>query len=758
MERFVRIILRWRWLVLALVVLLTGAALASLSRAVVASSIGGMFLGESEDYRQYLQRVADFGGSDVLVVAVEDPNPLSQDRQDMLRRAVEGIGRVEAVKTVRSILDVQRVRGDAEALHVDPYAALAASDPAKIPELQRELRNDPLGAGLLIADGGCCHAVAVEIDTKSDVPAEQGPQIVADVLAAFTAAGYDPATLHAAGFPASVAAIITETYFTLKQLLPFVIVVLLVTVWLMFRRLWPVALTMTVAALASLWTMGLATAINPHVSVLTAMVPAVILIISFSDVIHLCSAYLLELGRGLDKDAAIFASATDVGRACLLTSLTTFFGFVAMSFVPAPVFREMGVILGFGVAIALLLAVTLTPILFSLIPEPKPWRQGAVGSIQDGLDRVLVATHRATSGHPWWFIAGFGALLVVAGIGATRFTIETNFAKRLADDHPARVDNEFVAKHFDGANAIDVFITAAEPDGLLDPEFFARVARFQQAVKADTGVAGAVSLVDLMAIIHREMNAGQAAATPPQTRAALAQYLLLFEASGGADLDRLIDFDRRTMRVAVQVPDEGVRATTSVGRRIADHAAATLGDSAQVEVSGVVYLLGDWLDEMLAGQRRGLLFAVLTIAVTMMLGLRSWRVGLWSMIPNLLPLVVLAGYLGWTQDGVDSDVMALAMIAIGIGVDDTIHFLSRLRVESRRQADVEQALERTLYFSGRGIIITTVILVAGFAPFATADYVSHFMMGTLLPLTLIVALAADLFLVPALARIGLIRF
>ena len=142
----------------------------------------------------------------------------------------------------------------------------------------------------------------------------------------------------------------------------------------------------------------------------------------------------------------------------------------------------------------------------------------------------------------------------------------------------------------------------------------------------------------------------------------------------------------------------------------------------------------------------------------MMLGLASWRVGLWSMIPNLLPLLVLAGVLGWATEAIDSDVMALAMIAIGIGVDDTIHFLSRLRVESRRQPDTSRALQQTLYFSGRGIIITTVILVVGFSPFATADYLSHFMMGTLLPLTLVVALVADLLLVPSLVRVGLIRF
>jgi predicted RND superfamily exporter protein len=142
----------------------------------------------------------------------------------------------------------------------------------------------------------------------------------------------------------------------------------------------------------------------------------------------------------------------------------------------------------------------------------------------------------------------------------------------------------------------------------------------------------------------------------------------------------------------------------------------------------------------------------------MCIGLRSLRVGLWSMIPNLLPLFALGGYLGLFWDYVDSDVLAVSVIAIGIGVDDTIHFLMRLRLESRRQPDTAAAIEQTFRYSGRGIVITTVVLVLGFSVFATSDYLSMYMLGTLLPLTLVVALVADLFLVPALVALGAIRF
>ena len=183
-----------------------------------------------------------------------------------------------------------------------------------------------------------------------------------------------------------------------------------------------------------------------------------------------------------------------------------------------------------------------------------------------------------------------------------------------------------------------------------------------------------------------------------------------------------------------------------------------LGGGVEVEANALLSLLGWWLDELIDGQRTGIGVSMLVIAVMMVLGFRSLKVGLISMIPNVLPLLYLGGAVGLAYDGVDSDTLIIAMLAIGIGVDDTIHFLMRLKTEMRRTADVQAALTRTFTFAGRAIVITTLILVAGFAPFALSDYYSIWTMGTMLPGVLIAALVADLLLVPALVKVGAIRF
>ena len=240
----------------------------------------------------------------------------------------------------------------------------------------------------------------------------------------------------------------------------------------------------------------------------------------------------------------------------------------------------------------------------------------------------------------------------------------------------------------------------------------------------------------------------------PELRKTLAEYLFVYELQGGNDLARMIDFDRRTALMSVRLNDEGARLARQVGDRLTDQAAEIVGGEVGVQPTGIQYVLGGWLDHILVGQGKGLLFTFLLISLMMAIGLRSVRMGLWSMVPNAIPLLALGAYLGLAYEAADSDTLFLAMLAIGIGVDDTIHFVMRYRTEAMRTADRTEALRRTYDYAGRAIVITTITLALGFAPFAWSAYLTTWILGALLPATLVVALLADLLLVPALVMVG----
>ena len=753
MQRWTRFILAHRLAVSAALLLVTVAAGAMLSQAVVASSIARLFLGESPAYLSYLERMRDFGSDEVALFGYESPDLLSPAGIERLRNVVEKIQELRDVGRVDTVLDVQQIARVQGGLHVSGYVDEAELEPKRRAALLQALRQDEAAAGTLISADGRCVTVIVEFLPDPSRPAERGPVMLKEIEKIFADAGFAADELHSTGMLPALSATMDASRDSLSRLFPLVNLVLFITVLLLFKGLLPVFVSMGVSLLAVVWSAGFAVLLDREVSIMMAMMPAVVLIVGFSDVIHLYSAYLLELRDGRDKIEAIVASTAEVGRACIYTSATTFIGFLCLSLVPTPAFRHLGLVLGFGVAVALLIAVTAMPVVLSLLPAPKVQGQtrGRLGITL--LDPLIGALHRLAVGWPRLVVTGFAVVALLSVAGISQVEIETDVMERLDPESRTRKDNAWFEARFAGDVMVEVFVHASAEKGAMEPKLFAAVAAMQEEVARLPGVDDVGSLVTLVRRIHGVLS-DDGVEGLPTTRKGLAETLFLFEMQGGRNLERLIDFDRKTLRMAVRIRPGGVRAAARVGDRIAELARRHVGDLARVEVTGMSVLIGNWLDEMMAGQRRGLALSMVLIAFMMMLVCRSWRLGLWSMLPNALPLLVLGGWVGGTWHVVDSDTFAVAMLAIGIGVDDTIHFVSRYRIESQRCDTDEEAIKRTFDFAGRAIVMTTVILVLGFLPMASSTYFSTKIMGTLLPMTLAVALLADLLLVPALVRLG----
>ena len=760
MRAWFRFVLRHRIAVLVVVGLLTVLAGLSASRAVLGSTIGRLFLGESPAWQRFLDRAERFGGDETIVIGFEAPDLLSPASRDRLDRIVERISAWPEVGRVLTALDARRITFRGGQLRADPYAEdLDALDAAGRAALLDELRRDRFVGGNLLAREGTGTAVVIELVSDPDRRAEEGPRLLQQVRAVFAEEGIPEEAQHVVGQIAAISELVVQTEVVLVRVLPFTALLLLLSVWLLFHRLWPAVLSGGVSIIAVIWTAGLAVQLDRQVSIMMALVPAVILIVAFSDVVHLASAYLVELGHGKSKDEAILDAAEDVGRACFFTSLTTFVGFVGLSFVPTPVFRLTGLVLGFGVAVALLIAMTVVPILFSLTPTPAPLRSGTTSRVQWAVDRVLAGLQLLAVGRPWAVIGGFAVLIAGGLYLGSGMTVETDIVDRMGADNRLKRAVDWFEADFAGTNTVDVYLEVPEKEGLYAADRFARLARWQAALEAHPLVDDAQSWVDVMTTVHEAMTAGREGFGPlPTTRPQLAQYMLLFEmADGGEVLERVIDFERRAMRVRLQVGGNGFRESEAVGDAAMALAAEHLGSDVTVEPTGMSYLLGDWLDSIIDGQKLGFMVSTGTIAVMMAIALRSVGAGLWSMIPNLFPLLMLVAWAG-AHPSIDSDIFIVMLIAVGIGVDDTVHFLVRLRSEVNRGVEKRLALDRTFDFAGRAIVMTTVILTAGFLPFATTGYFSSQILGTLLPAALILALLADLLLVPAMAAVGLIRF
>jgi uncharacterized protein len=754
-------VLAHRLAALAVMGLLTVLAGLSLTRAVVRTSMTAIFFDEeSTSFKAYKAHVAQFGNDDVVVVAVETDDPLSPanlDRLEALHAKLEAHGDVARVTSLHTAA-LQRATDDGGTRFLKiPKEARAAKDGGAA--LIRELQADEIAGGLVLGQDGKSFGVLIELTWDPARSVEVGDVVLDEIYAIFADVGYRPEQLHRAGLTSSMAEVLDQSRWHIEVLFPITVVVLLLVVYLIFGRLWPVFITGLAAGLAVVWTLGFAMVLDRDLHIMMTAVPCVVMIISFSDVIHLISAYLLELGDDKPKEEAIVAATADVGAACFLTSITTMVGFLSLSFVPTPVFQQFGITMGFGVVVAFVLAVTLVPILFSLMATPKSWSLGVAGKVQGLMDRVLDELASLTTRHPWPIIVAFVFLTAASVYGITLIEFDADVNSRLTADNPVRVDQRFFEEQYVGTSSIDIFVTAAQPGGLLEPDVFNAMAKLDRDVEALPGVDRVLGFPDLV----REAWRALLPDLPPDkfiplTKNGIAQLMIFVGQRSEDDLAPFVDFGRTRAHMVVYTKAQGVTVLHELGKQVQALADQHMGAGAKVEVTGIRYLFGAWVEFIIEGQRNGLLFSVFAIALLMMIGLRSIRAGLGSMLPNFLPLLVLFGVCGFVFDTTDTDTLILGMIAIGIGVDDTIHFLARLRIESDRTDDPAVAIRRTFRFSGRGIVITTALFVAGFAPFMMADYLTIQFFGTLLPMTFLVALATDVLLLPALVSVGLIRF
>ena len=280
-------------------------------------------------------------------------------------------------------------------------------------------------------------------------------------------------------------------------------------------------------------------------------------------------------------------------------------------------------------------------------------------------------------------------------IGLVRFTIDIDPLDRMAKGSTVRQDADWFEARFAGSNLLELFIeTEAEGDA-VDPALLASVAEIEAKLEAWPEIDTVVTLSDAIAETHRAFAPDLAAeAAIPSDPGIIGEYLFLFDMAGGEGVDALVDADRRVLHLIARVPSNALRGTFELGNRAAHLAEPLLPNGLTLEPSGMTYMFGGFLDDLIAGQNQALAFSLISVAVLMIIGLRSFKVGMWSMIPNALPTAVVLGYLGLVYDQVDSDSLIAVLMAVGIGVDDTIHFLMRYRLESARH-DPDVAIART---------------------------------------------------------------
>jgi len=484
------------------------------------------------------------------------------------------------------------------------------------------------------------------------------------------------------------------------------------------------------------------------------MMPTLLIAVGVADSVHILSEFNIYQRKLGNRRDAIRRTLYLVGPPCLLTSITTAAGFLSLSLSPVKSVAHLSVYSAAGVIAAFAATVTILVAFLSLGPEQAtddPAKTQSSARRGQVLGAVLASVARFVIRFRNPILAVSAVMFVVSGVGISMLTVDSNFLTEFSEKIPIRRTTQFVDDNMAGNYSIVYVFDSGEDDGIKNPAVLREIERVQREAERHSLVTKTYSVVDLMKDINQSFHNGDPEYYRiPDSRELIAQYLLVYEMSGGEEIrDYLsIDYARATLELRCKM------TSTNNLLGIVDEIDAYLDEepltASTFSVTGIGALWLKFVEYITWSQIQGALLALTVVSIMMIVVFRSVKIGLVSMIPNVTPVILVLGAMGWAGWHLDYYRLLIAPVAIGIAVDDTIHLMTRYHHEFGKLGNYKKALLASMDGVGRALFITSAILVLGFMTnvFSVMDGQKSF--GILLSTVIGVALVADFLLMPAL--------
>jgi predicted RND superfamily exporter protein len=532
-----------------------------------------------------------------------------------------------------------------------------------------------------------------------------------------------------------------------KRLVTAGLAVFLLVLFLFFRHLGQVALCLMSVVPAYLCTVSLIGLAGKPVTVMTGFIPIIVLVVGGSDVVHVLSRYRRRRAVSLNSDA-IVRSFAELSVPCFYTSLTTGIGFASLAGTRIQLLVDFGLFTAAAIGLTYLFSMTLLPVLLSLYGGRRQNDRG-LGALW--IFRVVEAAARVAERRPARVLAGFGVAAVVALLLGSTVRIESHLVDDLNERSQLLRDLRWIEHVGFGVFQVNVHLIQDGDVPLHDPAVLAWMDRFQRHIEDDPVVVTTTALPDLLRPLRRAtLDGGVAQGSLPESRDEASQLLFLADMQAGgfvSDLYRQTEGEAQVMAV---VRDAGSDLMVPFLAKVDGFLAANPPPAGRAASTGTTKLIQNYTGQVLRAFLPSLGLAIVLILGVMTWMFRSIRHGALALVPNFFPLLVLLAVMGVAGFPLKPATILVFSIAFGLAVDDTIHVLGRFRDLARDGRDVDQALPRAVRDAGPAILMTSVIVSAGFALLMLSRFEVLYMVGLMTVVSAVTAVIVDLFVFPVL--------
>jgi predicted RND superfamily exporter protein len=765
-----------RWIVIAACLVILGVSLSLATTARIDNSYEAYFDIEDTTYLAYEQYREDFGSDEVSYILYDAPDyehgPWNLEVMQKIEHLTDALeDEVPFIYEVKSLVNAELVKGVKDGIEIQELGDTFPETQEELLALREQYLAKPMLVGGIVSADANHGALIIKMDRSSTDPLdeirfdpEKGdalenlyPQVTDSAIEAILARPeYEGiAFYHSGDVPLNS---VYNRVFAKESPILGAITSLVIGLLLLFffRSFVGVLAPLAVVQISVMMCVALVALIGWKLDLAFGSIPTLLTAIGVAHSVHILSEFRSRFAELRDRREALVQTIYLVGTPCLMTSLTTAAGFASMSFVPIKTIAHMGIYGAFGVMAAFVMSLTLLMALLSFgrrAPKPKDAQeQRAYAKGGQRVKAALVKIAAFNVRYRRGILAVFALITVFSVLGITRLVVDSNWLDDFSEDMPIKGITERIDTVMGGVTNIIYLFDSGEADGIKDPAFLREVERVQSIADEHSWlVRKTYSIVDILKDLNQAFHGGD----PdwyrlPGTRELVAQYLLLYEMSGGEETEEYVSSDYRRASLELRLKLAMTSETEKVVAMIDDALAAEPLQASTMSMTGIGALWLKLLDYIVSSQVQGFMLAFCVIAVIMVLTFRSLSIGLISMVPNLAPVVITLGVMGWLDIPLDYNKISIAAVAIGIAVDDTIHLMSRYWHEFKVHGDYAEALKASMQDVGRALLITSVALVSGFLVFTLSVMHSQAIYGILLATTIVIALVADFLLMPAL--------
>ena len=750
MDKLINSIIRFRWAIAILIPLITIAFSTQLKYLEFEGSYRIWFAEDSKALTDYDAFRATFGNDDAISIVFKDENGIMNPKAlALIDRLTQKLWETKSIARVDSLTNYQYVHSDPEypddvitedfIQDIDNLSPEYLKKQAKI-----AVKEDLLVNHFISPDGKTTLIVGKMVPKVGDTPelSLEIKKTVDKYLLAEKDSGY---TFYLGGGPVLNTAFVELGTHDMTTFTPLVLLIAMVLLWIIFKRPAGMVLSLITVIFTFLIVLSIQVLLGYKLNNFTANMPVFIVAIGIADAMHLFWIYLLGRRKGLDNHEAIHYSVHKNFLPILLTSLTTAVGFASLGISKVIPIKTLGIATANAALLAFVLTILFVPAVLAIInPKINP---KDIKKTQDEPNKFANKYASFIMKHDSKILVSTIILFAAIGLGITYVKVDSNTVRYFRDDVEFRKTVNFMQSNLTGPMTYEIVVDSKVKDGIKSPEFMKMVETFYEEYKTTyPNVRHLSSLTDVVKKFNEVLNNSKSI---PDSQNLIAQYLLLYSLSlpQGMEINDKMDVHERFLRVSASVNIVDTSLDLEMIKWAEEWWAKTpYAATVNGQTAMFAYMQHDVTDTLI----QSITLAITVVSIMMLFIFRNIRMIPLFIIPNVLPIVLVIGAMGWLGITIDIGVAISGAIIIGVAVDDTIHFLVKYREARSKGYNFHDSLSYVMQYAGSAIIFTTIVLSSAFMIFSFSQFLPNVNFGIVTAIALVIAVVVDLLMLPAI--------